>query len=153
MGNRPSLAYITVTIIAAVLGVVGVYLPWVRKRPVGYTDGQPYYTSEYVTGLEAGIRGIDPFVIVPLVAVITVVVLARYRTWRPDTALVGAGGLLLVVFGNIFHNYWSVERYAVEPGLYLLLSSGLILVLVGTGTVLKRRVSPHTDESRDSKIS
>lgn len=152
MGNGPTLAYITATIVAAVLGVVGVYLPGVRKRPVGYTNGQPYYTSEYVTGLEAGIRGIDPFVIFLVGAVVVVVVLARRRTRSGDIALVGAGGLLLFVFGNVFHDYWSVDRYAVGPGLYLLLASGLIFVLVGAGTVHKRRVSTRTDESRDPEV-
>jgi len=152
METRPTLAHITATIVAAVLGVVGLYLPWVRKRPVGYADGQPYYTSEYVSGLEPGFRGIDPFIILLVVAVVGVVVLARHRTWRPDIALIGAGGLILFVFGNIFHNYWSVERYAVEPGLYLLLTSGLILVLVGAGIILKRRASTRTDESHDPKV-
>jgi len=112
----------------------------------------PYYTAEYVTGLEAGLRGIDSLVVLLVVVIVAVVVLARYRTWRADIVLIGAGGLILFVFGNIFHSYWSVERYAVEPGLYFLLISGLLFVLIGASTVLKRRVSPRRDESRDPKI-
>lgn len=150
--GRPTTAYVTATIVAAVIGVVGVWIPWVRKRPAGYRDGRPIYTAEYVSGLETGLRGIDPFVIVLVVAVVGVAVLARYRTWRPDIALISAGCLLLVVSGNTLRNYWSVERYAVEPGLYLLLASGLLFVLIGAGALLKRRVIPVTDECPDPRV-
>ena len=152
MADKPTPVYITATVVATVLGAAGVWLPWVRKRPVGYRNGQPIYTMEYVSGLEAGLRGIDPFVILLVVAVVVVVALARYRNWRPDIALIGAGGLLLVVFGNIFHSYWSVERYAVESGLYLLLFSGLLYVLVGAGAILKRRVTTSPDDGSDARI-
>ncbi|PSQ18533.1 hypothetical protein BRD02_00585 [Halobacteriales archaeon QS_8_69_73] len=102
--------------------------------------------------MEVGLRGIDPFVILLVVAVVVAVVLARYRNWRPDIALIGAGGLLLVVFGNIFHSYWSVERYAVEFGLYLLLFSGLLYVLVGAGAILKRHMTISPDDGPDARI-
>jgi hypothetical protein len=39
----------------------------------------------------------------------------------------------------------------VEPGLYLLLISGLLFVLVGAGTVLNRHITTRTDESREQK--
>jgi hypothetical protein len=57
MEKRSTLAYITVTVIAAVLTVAGVYLPWVQKRPVRDIDGKPYYTAEYVLGLDPGLLG------------------------------------------------------------------------------------------------
>ena len=152
MADKPTPVYITATVVATVLGAAGVWLPWVRKRPVGYRNGQSIYTMEYVSGLEAGLRGVDPFVILLVVAVVVVVALARYRNWRPDIVLIGAGGLLLVVFGNIFHSYRSVERYAVESGLYLLLFSGLLYVLVGAGAILKRRVTTSPDDGPDAQI-
>ncbi|ELZ17298.1 hypothetical protein C477_13745 [Haloterrigena salina JCM 13891] len=102
--------------------------------------------------METGLRGIDPFIILLVVAVVGVAVLARYRPWRPDIALVGAGGLLLWVFGAVFRNYWTVEQYAVEVGLYLLLASGFLFVLVGAGGVLKRRLVSGTDHGRDPRI-
>ncbi|WP_210408935.1 hypothetical protein [Halorhabdus rudnickae] len=143
MGKRPTPAYITGTIFAAVLSVVGVYLPWVQKQPVGYTDGQPYYTAEFVAGLEAGFDGGDPFIILLVVAVVVVVILARYRTWSPDIALIGVGAVTFLLFGNTFLDYWSVERYAVQPGLFLLVISGLIFIFVGAGAILKREFSTH----------
>lgn len=127
------------------------WLPRVRKRPAGYRDGRPIYTAEYVSGMETGLHGIDPFVVLLVVAVVGVAVLARYRPWRPDIALVGAGGPLLLLFGNAFYDYWSVERYAVEPGLYLLLVSGFLFVLIGTGALLKRRLVPGTAHGRDAR--
>ena len=78
-------------------------------------------------------------------------VLARYRSWRPESAVIGAGCLLIIEFGNFFDNYRSGERYVVEPGLYLLVISGLLFVLVGAGTVLKRHMTTRTDESREHK--
>ncbi|WP_339103436.1 hypothetical protein [Haloterrigena salinisoli] len=151
MANAPSPAYLVATIVAAVSAVVGVWLPWVRKRPVGYRDGRPIYTTEYVSGMETGLRGIDPFVVLLVVAVVGVAALSRYRAWRPDIALVGAGGVVLWVFGAIFRNYRSVERYDVEIGLYLLLASGFLFVLIGAGAPLKRRLIPSTDHCRDGR--
>ncbi|WP_309138855.1 hypothetical protein [Haloterrigena gelatinilytica] len=118
----------------------------------GRLQGRAVYTTEYVSGMETGLRGIDPAVIVLVVAVVGVAVLARFRPWRPDIALVGAGGLLLWVFGDIFHSYWSVERYAVGSGLYLLLASGSLFVLVGAGGVLKCRLGSGTDHGRDARV-
>ena len=153
MEKQPTLAYVTVTVIASVLAVVGVYLPWVQKRPVEYIVGYHEYTAEYVPGLEPGIGiwGIDPFIIILVGVGVTVVVLARYRSWRPESAVIGAGCLLIIEFGNFFDNYRSGERYVVEPGLYLLVISGLLFVLVGAGTVLKRHMTTRTDESREHK--
>lgn len=152
MANKPTTAYVAATICAAVGAAIGVWLPWVRKRPVGYTDGQPFYTSEYVSGLETGLRGIDPFVILLVVAVVGATVLARHRDWRPDLLLMGSGGLLLFVSGSLFRDYWSGERYAVEPGLYLLLASGFLLVLIGVSSILKQRVTLTVDDSHDPRI-
>ncbi len=151
MADRPTPTYVAATVVAAVLGAAGTWLPWVRKRPVGDVNGQQIYTAEYVPGLETGLRGFDPVVVSLLVAVVVVVALARYQHWRPDVALVGAGGLLLLAFGNVFHDYWSVERYAVDPGLYLLLASGLLFVLVGGGAIFERRVRTSKDDSRDAR--
>lgn len=152
MVDEPTPASLIATVVAAVMGAVGVWIPWVRKQPVGYADGQPYYTSEYVPGLETGLRGIDLLVILLVVAVVVVVLLARDRRFRPDSALIGAGGALLVVFGNVCYQYWSVERYAVEPGLYLLLASGLLFVLAGAGTIIKRRMTPSLADGRDPRV-
>ena len=73
MEKQPTLAYVTVTVIASVLAVVGVYLPWVQKRPVEYIVGYHEYTAEYVPGLEPGIGiwGIDPFIIILVGVVVT----------------------------------------------------------------------------------
>ena len=39
MEAKPTPAYITATVVAMVLGTAGVWLPWVRKHPVGYRNG------------------------------------------------------------------------------------------------------------------
>ncbi|WP_458207011.1 hypothetical protein [Haladaptatus sp. NG-SE-30] len=145
MRNEPSITYIGATIVAAMLAIAGVWLPWVRKRPVGYADGQPYYTSEFVSGLESGLRGIDPVVVLLVLGVVGVVVLARQRDWHPDVVLVAAGGLMVLVFGNIFRDYRTVERYAIEPGLYLLIASGFLLILLGAGAIFKRRFTTFAE--------
>ena len=152
MTGEPTAKYVTATIVAAVGAVVGVWLPWVRKRPVGYSDGLPLYTLEIVPGLETGLRGMDLLVILLVMAVVAVVVLARYRGWRPDSVLIGAGGLILLVFANLFRTYSAVERYAVEPGLYLLIASGGLFVLIGTSSLLKRCVPTVADESGEPRI-
>ncbi|ELZ79899.1 hypothetical protein C454_11883 [Haloferax gibbonsii ATCC 33959] len=134
MVAKQKFAYIVATIMAAVLGVVGAWLPWVRKQPAGITD-------EYMVGLDAGFSDIDLLVTILVVAVVVAVVLGHYRNWRPDGILIGAGGLILIVFGSVFQSYSAVERYVVEPGLYLLIVSGFLFILIGVVAVLSRRMT------------
>lgn len=138
MTDRPTVTYVTASVVAAGLAVVGAWLPWVRKRPVDQADGGEIITTEYVWGLETGIRAVDAPLVGVAVAVVGIVVLARYLDWRPDWILVGGGGILLYVAGTKFYDYLTVERYLVGPGLYLLGASGLLFVSLGTGVILKR---------------
>lgn len=141
MADGPSLGYVVATITAAVLGVVGAWLPWVRKRPVGYTQGEPYYTAEYVSGLDAGLAGGDFLLVFVAVAVVGVVLWARHGNRRPDLVLVAAGGLVLVRYWRLFREYRGVDRYALRIGLYLVLVGGLLFLLVGGGSMLARHVT------------
>lgn len=149
MADKRITAYEIATIVAAVLAVAGTWFPWVRKRPVSYTDGQPYYTSEYVWGSEPGISGLDPALISLVVAVVTIFILTPRRTWQLNIVLVSTGGLLLYVSGNLFYHYWSGERYAVEPGLYFLLVGGLLFGFVGASAIFKRHIIHRTSDGSD----
>jgi hypothetical protein len=142
MGRDPTLAYVATTVVAAAMVVVGVWLPWVRKRPVGYFEGRPYYTGEWTTGLESGFGGTDVVAVLVVVAVVAITVLSRTSNWRPDVALVVAGGLLAWAAGTVLRDYWTTERYAVEPGLYVLVAGSLLLLVLGVGSVLGRRLPP-----------
>lgn len=152
MTKAPPLTYIRVTLVAVVLAVVGLWLPWVRKLPVRSADGQAIYTSEDVAGLEPGIHGFDNILAVIIVAVLAVVVLARRRDRHPDLVLILVGGSMLWLFGSVLREYWRVDRYVVESGLYFLVASGLLFVLLGAGTLIKRRVTTITEASRDARI-
>ncbi|GAA0211274.1 hypothetical protein [Halobaculum roseum] len=147
MKYRSEFAYLSATIGAAVLGVVGLLLPWVRKLPAGYTDGQAYYTSEGVWGLEFGMDGLDPALLFLLLGVVGVVIVAGITSlsWQRDLALIGTGAVLLVVFTNRFLTYQSVVRYEVESGLFVLLVSGLLFVLVGAGSLLNEYLMMNRD--------
>jgi hypothetical protein len=139
MERRPAIAFVTATTVAAGSAMLGVWLPWVRKRPVGHHGGQPYFTAEWVAGLKPGLQGSDPLVVLLVGAVVLLTVGSRYSPWHPDGVLVAAGALLIGVFGNVLHHYWTVDRYAVEPGLYLVIAGGFLLVLLGVGGLLGRR--------------
>ena len=145
MSSKQKFAYIAATIVAAVLAVVGAWLPWVRKQPVGITD-------EYIAGLDAGFSDIDFLVIALVMTVVVAVVLGHYRNWRTDVVLIGAGGLILVVFGSVFQSYLAVERYVVEPGLYLLIASGCLFILIGVGAALNRRLTPIVSNRDNPRI-
>ncbi|SNZ16321.1 hypothetical protein SAMN06269185_2761 [Natronoarchaeum philippinense] len=139
MGRKPSIAYLFASAVGAMLAVVGAWLPWVRKQPVGTTDGQLYYTSEWVSGLETGFQGFDVLGVLLAISIVLAVFVARRKNWRPDGILIGAGGLLFLWGGATFNSYRTVDRYVIETGLYLVLVSGCLFVLLGVGTVLKRR--------------
>ncbi|WP_336327352.1 hypothetical protein [Halovenus sp. HT40] len=152
MNARPGPAYVAATVVAAVLAIVGAYLPWVKKHPDGYRNGQAYYTSEYLPAAEAGFQGLDVVVVALGVAVIGVVAGARYRGWLPDVVLLGSGVVLLLLSGDRLKRFRPVERYTVEPGLYLVLVSGLLLVLVGAGALLRRRIVARIAEDSDQEV-
>jgi len=139
MERTPTIGFVTATTVAAGSAILGVWLPWVRKRPVGHHGDQPIFTAEWVAGLKPGLQGSDPLVVLFVGAVVLLTAGFRYSPWQPDAVLIAAGGLLLWVFGNVLHHYWTVDRYAVEPGLYLVVSSGFLLVLLGVGGLLGRR--------------
>jgi hypothetical protein len=141
MEDRPEPAYVAVTVVAAVLGVVGAYLPWVQKHPDGYRNGQAYYTSEYLPAAEAGFHALDLIIVALGVAVIGVVAGAQYRGWLSDIGLLGVGVGLLVLSGDRLRTFRAIEGYTVEPGLSLVFASGLLFVLVGAGALLRRVVS------------
>ena len=134
--NRQALMYWTVTGVATLLALVGVSLPWVRKRPVTTIDGQPAYTGEYVPGLETGIQGLDPVLIGLLGLLVGLLILSRHRQLLSGAILLVAGILFLGFFIPRLQAYATVERYAIEPGLPLLLISGGLFSTLGVGTLL-----------------
>lgn len=110
--------------------------PWLRKLPSGFHDGQPYYTAEWVPGLEAGFQLVDVGVVVPALVAVVVVVLGSYRGWRPDSVLMLMSAMLVWVAGRSLLRNHGIERYAAEPGVYLALLAGLLLALVGASGLI-----------------
>jgi hypothetical protein len=151
MADEPTRSYVTATILAGALVVLGVYLPWVRKRPIGNSDGEPIYTTEAVLGQTTGFQGLDGLVVLIVVVAVAAVLVARGRRWRPDLPLVAAGVAILVLFGDRGWRYWSVDRYAIDPGLYLLFVGGALFVLVGARGLLGRVVPLGADDGGDAK--
>lgn len=137
MGRPPSTGYSLAVVVTALLGIAGLWLPWVRKRPVGYIDGQPYYTSELIPGLHAGFQALDGFVVLLTLLATVAVVTARIGDWSPRGVIIAAGAALLWWSGTRLLYYGGSESYAVEPGLYLSVMSGIVLVLLGAGTGIR----------------
>lgn len=127
------------TIVAAALTSVGYWLPWLRKLPIGYTDGVPVYTSEGVSGLEAGIDGLD-FLLLALVA-IAVLAVAVQRTRRvPENAISLVVGALIVFNATQRLSYIrEIDRYAAEPGIWLALAGGVFFVVIGVAGLVAGR--------------
>ncbi|QFU84571.1 hypothetical protein GCU68_17500 (plasmid) [Natronorubrum aibiense] len=72
------------------------------------------------------------------VSVVLAVVVAWKQDWNPDGFLIGAGGILLLWGGSTYNSYRTVDRYVIEPGLYLVIVSGCLFLLLGAGRILKR---------------
>lgn len=140
-------------ILTAILAIVGVWLPWVQKRPVGYTDGQPYYTMEWVPGLEAGFQGTDPYAVL-LAGIVIVAVVAAHRLNRPpDGVLVIVGAVLVWWSGTTLRYYWRVDHLAIEPGLYLCILSGVLLIHLGIGAGFQRYLNTGLDSTEENSPS
>ncbi|WP_439025962.1 hypothetical protein [Haloarchaeobius sp. DT45] len=137
MRESPSRSYLAATALAGVLAVASAWLPWVRKLPVGDTDGQPYYTSEFVAGMETGFRGTDVAILGPVVVALIVVAISRVRRCRPDVVVALAGAFVTLTGWTRFQEFAGVERYAPEPGVSLALATGLLLLLTGGGAYLR----------------
>ncbi|GGL53152.1 hypothetical protein [Halocalculus aciditolerans] len=123
--------YVRATALLAALATVGLWLPWVTKLPAGYTQGQPYYTMEWVAGLDAGFQAIDVPALIILVLLVVVVAILRSGQWSAALPLLAVGALSTWLTGNQLLGYRGVERYAAQPGLYLLVAASLGLFIVG----------------------
>lgn len=140
MSRAPSLWDTSITVVAGALAVVGMWLPWVRKLPTGYANGEPMYTLEPVPQSETGFQHLDPVIVLLVGLVVAGAILLSHWDRRPGSLLVTAGGLMLFGSGFFLQYYVRIDRYAVEPGVYLVIVSGLLFVLLGAAPVLKRRV-------------
>lgn len=149
MGRPPSIGYRLAVVVAAVLGMVGLWLPWVRKRPVGYIDGQPYYTSELIPGLNAGFQALEGLIVLFAILAIVAVVTTPMVDWSPRGVIIAAGAAMLWWSGTRLLYYGGSESYAVEPGLYLSVLSGIVLVILSAGTGIRRlnTSQPPTNEN------
>lgn len=121
-------AYIFATIIAAVLGGVGVSLPFIQND-----------TWAYMEHAHAGLQGWDPVALVVFVGLVVLVVVARSRSWRPDGVLLVTGAGLLFIYGLFFNRYRDID-VVIQPGMYLVLASAVLFVLIGAGGFLNNRV-------------
>lgn len=123
--------------VATLAVVAGSALPWVRKAPAGYSDGEPYYTDELVWGLTAGFELSDALVVVPALSA-----LAVYLAVADRDRVVNGWGIVCALpvlwfAGRRFETYWTGETYAVEPGLGLVLVGGILLVLIGAFGIVR----------------
>ena len=127
-------------LVAVLVTLGGIVLPWVRKRPAGYTDGEPFYTDEWVWGLSPGVETLDLLLIAPAVSIVLVLVLLQNRALVRDAWVLVASVPILWYVGRAYSKYQRGSTYAVEPGLYLLLLGGGLLVLLGaSGLVVSDR--------------
>lgn len=139
MDRAPSLIHVFGTLVSAVLVIIGSWLPWVRKIPAGYVEGQPYYTDEWVRGLEPGFQALDYILVLLVFTAVAAPVLARYQGLSTSGIVISSGTLILLIAGGHLTNY--LGRYIIEPGLYLVLLSGIILVIIGLFTTRKHAPS------------
>lgn len=129
MDRVPSPVYIFGPLLSAVLVTIGSWLPWIRKIPVGFDEGQPYYTDEWIWGLEPGFQTLDYILILLGLIAVAAPLIARYRGWSASGIVIGSGLLILTIAGGQLTSY--LGQYIIEPGFYLVVVSGVLLVLIG----------------------
>jgi len=132
MPDPPSRRYVAATVGAAVAAVVGAWLPWIHKRG-RMMDGELVVTGEGVYGEAAGIGVLDWVVVLAAVVVVGAVLVGRIRDWRPDPVLIVAPLPILALAGLYLWYYSRVDRYIADPGIYLTLAGGILLVVIGIG--------------------
>ncbi|KAA9396677.1 hypothetical protein Har1130_18815 [Haloarcula sp. CBA1130] len=123
-------------VVAVFVIFVGTLLPWVRKLPAGYTDGEPYYTDELVWGLNPGFELLDALILAPALTAILALILVEKREWITDLWLLTAATPTLWLGGQRYLRYQVGATYAIEPGLYLVLVGGLLLITLGVGDLV-----------------
>jgi cation transport ATPase len=150
MKKTPPRRYVAAAVVAVGFAIVGMWLPWVQKLPVGTIEGGGVaYTMEGIPELEAGFESFDLFVLVPVLFTVVVgaVAASRGRSWWTDAVLAAMGSALLWVAGNSYIGYYTTERYAAQPGVYLVLVAGLLLFLIGAGGFLTGLASDQTEQA------
>ncbi len=108
-------------------------------------------TSELVQGLRPGIHGLDGFVIVGAIVAALGTLLARWYDVSPAPFLVAASVPILWAAGTMLAEYRSVARYEPELGVYLTLTGGLALLVLGAArgveVAVRRRRGEHAGPS------
>lgn len=128
----------TGALVGAAPVILGCWFPWVRKLPVDYSDDQPIYTREYISGLEVGFRSLDYVLVVLTPIAIGTLVVARNRGVRVS-GLLAVTGVVAAGLGTApFLDFRAVDRYVVEPGLYPVLAGAAVLLALGVGGLVQR---------------
>lgn len=133
---RLSLSSDAGVVVAVLMILIGTAFPWVRKLPAGYTEGEPYYTDELVWGLNPGFEVADFLIVVPALSAIVVLITVRNRDWVVDVWLLATAIPVLWLVGQVYNNYQTGAKYAVEPGLYLVIAGGVLFVLLGASDLI-----------------
>lgn len=143
MTNRPSVPYIGATLGLFLLTVIGLWLPWVRKQPLCCINGQEYVTDEGLQGLGAGFSLLDQILLLVALLAVCVILLARFWNRSPDVVLVLSGGVILWIASDIGYEYWRVDNYTPQAGLYLTIASGFLFIVLGVGSFLRYHFIPR----------
>lgn len=137
----PSLPYVGAALGLCFFAGIGMWLPWVENTPQ-YLNGEPYVTGIGLPGLWWGYDSFDLLVAIGLVPALVGTLTFRRRIWLRDACVFLSGTLVSWWVGGLAYEYWSVDHYLLEPGIFLVLGSGLLFCLLSAGAVAKR-LGPH----------
>jgi hypothetical protein len=108
-------------------------------------DGDLVVTGEGVYGDTAGIGVLDWVVVLAAVVVVGAVLVGRVRDWRPDPVLIVVPLPIVALAGLYLWHYSRVDRYVADPGIYLTLAGGILLVVIGIGPHFGDVVRDHSE--------
>lgn len=110
-------------LVATAMILVGVWLPWMRNT------GDKYILIDTES---PGIQELDILIILLCASAVLAVIIGRlYLDWQPKLLLAVLSTPIWYSAGTRFEDFWRIDAYRVEPGIYLVLGGGLLITMIG----------------------
>ncbi len=139
------------TILVLIAVTTGAFLPWIRPNPglTGETDAIP---AILLPKMNAGLEGYSLLLLVPVLAVLSILVFGRTARYRSlATLLVGGFTVLLPIYYLRSTSLAGFDStFVPAPGWYVTIAGGLLLVIAGA---VHRSPAERTDEPSPKSVN
>lgn len=134
---QSSFGYAGLTVCLCLTALVGMWLPWVTRKVV-YMSGEPTVSQVGYWGDQWGFGTGDGFILLITTLAIFAALFLRNRKRVRDLLVFLSGATLFLVVGDSLYSYWKTDDVLLEPAIFFVVLSGLLLCVLSIGAFLRR---------------